>query len=129
VSDEVRSFNFSDRSGEFKVDVWCDGRQYDADTEAYRPIYSYKIAGPEWTYDANDIFGACSEVPNLAAASQSLFAFLYASQQGMAGSGRFHAENEHADLYPQHVREWAYHFSEQLELVHSELVKEVTGSQ
>lgn len=123
--DEARTFKFSDRTGEFTVEVWCDGRQYDPVGEGYYPIYSYRIAGPEWTYDNNDIRGSINEIPDLAAASQSLFAFLYACQQGMASAGRFGVENENADLFPSHVREWAYMFAEQLELVHGELVKEV----
>lgn len=124
---EIRTFTFSDRTGEFTVEIWCDGRLYDHVVEQYKPVYSVKITGPEWTYDSNEIHGAYSEAPDLAAASQSLFAFLYACQVGLVSSGRFSPENENADLFPKHVREWAYHFAEQLELVHSELVKEISS--
>lgn len=126
---ETRTFKFSDNTGDFFVNVWCDGREYDAVTETYHPVYSYKITGPEWEYTANDIRGAANELPSSTAASQSLFAFLYACQEGMASTGRFAGQNENADLFPPHVRAWAYIFADDIEIIYEGLVKEVNDGQ
>lgn len=121
-----RSFHFTDRTGDHTVKVWCDGRRYDETSEAYRPIYVYSITTPQWEFLSDDLCGACNEVPNITAASQSLFAFLYSCQQGMpkGGGGFDKNRNDTADLFPPHVREWAYLFAEQIELVYGELYAE-----
>lgn len=120
---EARTFHFTDATGDHMVEVWCEGRDYDPVGEAYHPMYSYKIVTPEWEYINNDIRGNNNSVPDNLLAAQSLFAFLYACQQGMPKVGQFD-KGENADLFPPHVREWAYHFAEQLELVYGELVQE-----
>lgn len=123
---EARTFQFSDRSGDHTVKVWCDGRVYDETTEAYRPVYSYSITTPEWEFVSNDLHGAANEIPNVNAASQSLFAFLYSCQQGMpkSGGGFERNQSDTADLFPPHVREWAYLFAEQIELLYGDLYRE-----
>ena len=126
MSDEVsRQFNISSVGvGNFLVEVWCDGREYDPAMESYRPVYAYKIVGPEWEYDGNDIRGACNEVPEAGLAARSLFAFLYACQEGMPGDSE-KCESENASLFPPHVREFAYLCSEHISAVYEDLVKEV----
>lgn len=123
--DHSRTFNISSVGiGNFLIEVWCDGRTYDPAREAYRPVYAYKIVGPEWEYTSNDIHGAPNEAPELGLAARSLFAYLYACQEGMPGDTD-KREYENADLFPPHVREFAYLCSEHISAVYEELVKEV----
>lgn len=101
-------FDFGDSwEGDSKLKVWCDGRDYDAGKEIYRPVYSYSIKTPKWGYDANDIYGAPNELPDLGLASKSLFAFLLQCVEAKEGS-------ENYDLFPPQVRDWANHFSDRL---------------
>ena len=122
-----RQFNISSVGiGNFLIDVWCDGRKYDPAFESYRPVYAYKIVGPEWEYTSNDIYGACNEIPDAGLAARSLFAFLYACQEGMPGDTE-KRECENAELFPPHVREFAYLCSEHISAVYEDLVQEVSG--
>lgn len=121
---ETRTYTFrDDHNGNSTVKVWCDGRDYDPAAEAYHPIYSYKIVTPEWEYIDNDIRGKANELPDIAAGAQSLFAFLYACQEGLPMDTE--GERENANLFPPNVREWAYLFSDQIEAVYENLVQEV----
>ena len=105
----------------FSVEIWCDGRDYNPSTEAYHPRYSYKITANEgeWEYIDNDIHGAANEVPDLLSGAQSLFAFLLACQEGLPED--IDGKCENADLFPPHVREFAYNLKEQIEMAHLEL--------
>jgi hypothetical protein len=116
---EAHSFPVDDS----KVEVWCDGREYDPDDEMYRPVYSYKITTPDWEYIDNDIRGAVNELPDNDSAARSLFAFLYACQEGLPKDIK--AEGENARLFPPHVREWAYQHSDDIELLYDKLMKGV----
>lgn len=105
----TREFCFGDSwEGDSKIVVWCDGRDYDAESEAYRPIYSYSIITPHWRYDSNDIHGALNELPDLELGSKSLLAFLIACAEAKDES------SENYTLFPPEVREWAQHFSDEL---------------
>lgn len=107
---DIREFILEDAyEGRSVVRVWCDGRDRDPATEEYRPVYSYSIQTPRWSYEGNDIHGGAYEVPDLKKGSQSLFAFLYACQEAKPGG-------ENANLFPPQVRDWAYHFSEEISL-------------
>ena len=119
---EKRKFQFGDDDAPYTVEVWCDGRERDPDTEDYYPVYSYSITTPDWDYQGNDIRGAANEIPDLTAASKSLFAFLYACQEGMPEDVEANFEN--ARLFPPHVREWAYEVSEELSAVYEQLERE-----
>ena len=98
----------------YTVEVWCDGREYDPNDECYRPRYSYKITANdgEWEYIDNDIHGAANEIPDNASAAKSLFAFLVACQEGLPEDTEGKGEN--ADMFPPHVREFAYLLKEQI---------------
>jgi hypothetical protein len=89
---------------ESEVRVWCEGRVYESDDEAYRPRYCYRITTPDWEYERCDIQGATNEVPELDGAGRSLFAFLYAAQE----SWSYQPKGENADMFPDYVNEWAY---------------------
>ena len=102
------------------VEIWCEGREYDPSSEGYRPKYAYKITTTKWEYTDNDIRGAVNEVGSTNSAAQSLFAFLYACQEGMPHRGGF-VTHENADLFPEHVREWAYLHCEQLSMLNLSL--------
>ena len=101
------------------LEVWCDGRRYEPDTEAYHPIYSYRIKTKDWTYEGNDIIGGANETPNLVRAMQSLIAFLHA-----CGKART-KESENFNLFPEHVREWAIYASDELTMKYHQ----ITGSE
>lgn len=121
---ETRTYNFPDRwNGNSSVKVWCDGRLYDAVAESYYPIYSYQITTSDWEYIDNDIRGKANELPDVAAGAQSLFAFLYACQEGLPEDTE--GKRENANLFPPHVREWAYLLSEEITTIYDNLVKEV----
>ena len=96
------------------VKVWHEGQQYDPQFESYRPKYAYLIETPEWQYFGNDISGACNETPNVLAGAQSLFAFLYACQESHEHTTRTGLPGENNELFPQHVAEWAYLFSDEI---------------
>ena len=121
---ETRTYTFPDRwNGNSSVKVWCDGRQYDPAAESYYPIYSYQITTPDWEYNDNDIRGKANELPDVAAGAQSLFAFLYACQEGLPEDTE--GKRENANLFPPHVSEWAYLLSEEITSIYENLVKEV----
>jgi len=108
IENEPLEFKFNDSyEGESVVKVWSDGRDRDPETETYRTVYSYSITTPRWSYTDNDIHGVPNEEPNLTKAAQSLFAFLYACQESKPGQ-------ENYDSFPPQVRDWAYHFSEEI---------------
>lgn len=110
---DIREFHFGDSwEGDSVVKIWCDGRERDPDFESYRPRYAYSIVTPKWRYDDNDLHGACNEMPNLDSAARSLFAFLYACQEGMPKPALESSDTD--NLFPPQVREWAYHFSEEI---------------
>lgn len=99
-----------DYEGESVVQVWCDGREYNPETEAYHPMYSYSIKTPKHIYVGNDLKGGANEIPDLRKGSCSLFAFLYACQEGMPQK----ISEENGDLFPPEIREWAHHFAEDI---------------
>lgn len=107
----------------YRVELWSDGREYDPDTEAYHTIYSYKITAPNWEFDGNDIKSGANQAPDLNAGMRSLVAFLLACQSGLPED--IEAEAENAELFPSHVREFAYNLKEQLEMHYFLLEKEM----
>lgn len=116
--------------GQSVVKVWCDGREYDASTEAYHPVYSYSIVTPKFDYTSNDIHGGANFTPDLNDGAQSLMAFLYACQEGMPAATTTedgltaYIETENSDLFPEQVREWAYHYAEDIGMVSVQLQAE-----
>lgn len=114
----TKEFIFGDSyEGDSTVIVWCDGREYDPAQELYYPVYSYSIVSPYWRFDSNDIRGATNEIPDLDRGSKSLFAFLIACAE---------AKDESSDnftLFPPEVRDWAIHFSEELQNEYRQLNK------
>lgn len=124
MSDDPYTFNISSAGiGNFLIEVWIEGREYDPHIESYRPRYGYKITGPEWEYVSNDIRGAANETPNSIAAAKSLLAFLYACQEGMP-EDTDKRERENADLFPPHVREFAYLCSEHISALYDQLFRD-----
>jgi hypothetical protein len=111
---QLRTFEFPDFDGDSVVKVWCEGRDYDPKTEAYKPRYSYSIITEKWRYDGNDISGGPNELPNLDKASQSLFAFLYASQESYKIHIRGAFTDGNFEMFPPHVNEWAVQNSEEI---------------
>lgn len=108
--DKKKQYFFNSNGIKSTVTVWCDGRDYDPYTEGYRPIYSYQIDTAHWSYTANDIRGGNNEVPNLFAASQSLFAFMYVCCTCSDDS-------EDRDMFPEHVRSWADDFINEIQML------------
>lgn len=107
------------------VEVWCDGREHDPTFESYRPVYSYSILNhtEDWEYNGNDIYGGCNSAPDIRSGAQSLLGFLAAAQEGLPEDTE--GESENAELFPQHVREWAYLMKDELFLAYEELNKEM----
>ena len=109
----TRKTKFEQKS---EIEVWCDGRKYEPGTEAYHPIYSYKITNGEWEYVGNDIFGGANERPNVVKGLQSLIAFLTACAEART------SDSENFDLFPEHVREWAIHAEGELASKYAEIL-------
>lgn len=125
--EDVREYHFGDAyEGDSVVKVWCDGRERDPDTETYRPRYSYSIVTPKWRYDDNDIHGPSNALPDVDSGARSLFAFLYACQEGMPKTTTTedgltdYVETSNSNLFPPQVREWAYHYNEEISLLSME---------
>lgn len=123
---EKRSFQFGSDEEPYAVEIWCDDRERDPSTEFYHPVYSYRIVTPDWEYEDDDIRGAANEFPDLSSAAKSLFAFLYACQEGYPED--MSAERGNARLFPPHVREWAYQVSNELSAVYEQLYREAEGN-
>lgn len=104
-----KEYTFGPDDSRAVVTVWCDGRDYDPSLEGYKPIYSYQIKTSEWSYIANDIRGGLNEVPNLYAASQSLFAFLYTCCTS--------SDVEDHLMFPDYVREWGNDFTDEFSML------------
>lgn len=112
---QLRTFEFMDFEGPITVvKVWCDGRDYDPETETYKPQYGYSITGGSWSYVGNDIRGAANELPNLDKASQTLFAMLYASQKSYSIHIKGAFTDGNFEMFPVHVNEWAVKFSQDI---------------
>ena len=120
-----KSFQFGSDEEPYTVEVWCEGRDRDPSTESYHPMYAYRIVTPDWEYVDNDIRGGANELPDLSSAAKSLFAFLYACQEGYPED--MNAERENARLFPPHVREWAYMVNDELSAVYEQLSREENG--
>lgn len=110
---QLRTFDFADYESLSVVNVWCDGRLYDPETETYKPQYSYSIKTDSWRYDGN-ILGASNELPNLDGASQSLFAFLYASVESYKIHQRGAFTDGNHTMFPPHVNEWAEKYEQEI---------------
>lgn len=118
--EDIHEYHFGDAyEGDSVVKVWCDGRERDPDTETYRPRYSYSIVTPKWRYDDNDIHGPSNALPDVDSGARSLFAFLYACQETCPQPVRETGDNNDR-LFPPQVRDWAYHYSEQISLLSME---------
>lgn len=114
----IKEFRFGDKyEGDSIVKVWCDGRNYDPQTEAYHPVYSYSISTPKWKYDANDIYGAANELPDVDLGSRSLFAFLLACAEAKNDA------SDNFDLFPEQVRDWANHHSDAITIEYSHITQ------
>lgn len=111
----IRQAKWHDKSS---IEVRCDGRKYEPDTEAYHPIYSYKIRTKDWEYFGNDIHGGANEKPNVVAGMQSLIAFLVACAEART------SDSENFSLFPEHVREWAIHAQNELELKYATVMED-----
>ncbi|AEL97963.1 hypothetical protein CL65_gp055 [Mycobacterium phage Patience] len=132
MSDQKRTFEFvfnresnQKFQEKFTVEVWLEGRDYEVTTEAYHPRYAYKITAHDrgWEYVDNDIRGGANEIPDVAAGAKSLFAFLLACQEGLPEDAD--GESENADLFPPHVREFAYDLLEEIVPAYAQLQKEI----
>ena len=103
--------------GDATFTIWCDGRMYDPDKETYSPQYSYSIVTSKWRYDGNDMFGAPNKAPNVEAASVSILSLVLACASA-------EEDDENADLFPEHVREFGQEIFDQLSEVCSTLIEE-----
>jgi hypothetical protein len=112
---QEKVFSFEDFDVEPSVvRVWCDGRNYDPETETYKPQYSYSIVTDKWRYDGNNILGAANELPDLYKASQTLFALLWASRESFKAHnfGAFTAGKH--EMFPVQVNEWALQYGQEI---------------
>ena len=107
TENDRKQYTFGTGDSHSTVAVWCDGRVYDPQVEGYQPVYSDQITTKEWSYTANDIQGGLNEVPNLYAAAQSLFAFLYTCCQASD-------DNEDRNMFPEHIRLWGDQFTNEI---------------
>lgn len=121
TENEKKQYVFGSGDSRDVVTVWCDGRQYDPESEGYRPVYSYQIMTSRWSYTSNDIVGALNEVPDLYAASQSLFAFLFmCCVDGAPDSDK--------EMFPDNVRIWGEQFVREFRALSQEAARVVQAA-
>lgn len=121
TENEKKQYIFGTDESRAVITVWCDGRQYDPESEGYRPIYTYQITTSQWSYTANDIVGALNEVPDLYAASQSLFAFLFMCCVE-------DAPESDKQMFPDYVRVWGEEFVREFRVLSQEAAKVVQAA-
>ena len=98
--------------GNATVTVEHDGRDYHPDDSAYRQRYTYAIRTDAWEYVANDIRSGCSADVDVADAARKLFLFL-----GACAESRQYPNGENADLFPEHVGQWAEENSDEISIL------------
>jgi hypothetical protein len=90
--------------------LWCDGRDYDAESEEYRAVYSYSIVTEKWRYDSNNIVGPSNKNPNLDVALAGLLLMIKSCAEAQD-------QGENSELFPAHVRGMAQSILDELSLV------------
>lgn len=120
TENERKQYVFGADDSRATITVWCDGRDYNPESEGYHPVYSYQITTNKWSYTTNDIRGASNELPNLTSASQSLFAFLYVACVD-------DASDSDKELFPDNVRVWGQQFTNELRSLALEAAKAVAS--
>lgn len=89
--------------------LWCDGRDYDTESEEYRAVYSYSIVTEKWRYDSNNIVGPANKNPNLDVALAGLLLTFKACVEAQ--------DKQDRDLFPVHVRSLGEEIIDELSLV------------
>lgn len=80
---------------------------------SWRRNYGYSIVTSEWRYDGNDIHSGVGAAIDVEDAARVLFSFLSACAESRGyGSG-----GENADLFPEHVGQWAEENSDEIGLL------------
>lgn len=96
--------------------LWCDGKDYDAESEEYRAVYSYSIVTPRWRYDSNNIVGPANKSSNLDVALAGLLLMVKSCAEGQ--------DKENETLFPVHVRNMGKEILDELSLVCSSFGEE-----
>lgn len=107
--------------GDGTVSVWHEGPDYCPDDRAYRQRYAYRITADGWEYVGNDIHSGCNAEPDVKSALATLLNFLGACAESRAYGARNGYDGENADLFPDHVGEWAETNSDEISCAAIEL--------
>ncbi|MCV7174855.1 hypothetical protein [Mycolicibacterium sphagni] len=103
--------------GTATVTVEHDGANREPGSRESRQRYSYSIVTPEWRYDGNDIHSGVGAVVDIADAARSLFSFLGACAEWREYRTRNGYGGENADLFPEHVGQWAEQNSDEISML------------
>lgn len=99
------------------VTVWHIGNEYQPDDRAYRQRYGYRITTDAWEFVGNDIRSGCSADVDVADAARCLFSFLSACAESRQYRDRGWGPGENADLFPEHVGQWAERNDDEISLL------------
>ena len=104
---------FTQTIGDATVTVEYAGKEFESFREDdYRRRYSYSIVTSEWRYDGNDLYSGVGAAIDTEHAARTLFSFLSACAESRAYGG-----GENADLFPEHVGQWAEENSDEIGLL------------
>ena len=91
-------------------------------TSEGRDVYIYYIDTPEFEYEGDDLKTGC-QGGQYQEAMKSLLSFLSAAAESYSYQmqTREWGEGENADLFPPNVMEWAYQYSDEIQMLSLEL--------
>lgn len=116
LADNEKQFVFSDSEyGQSVVTVFACPEQHDPDEGQPRQVYGYTITNDRWTFGNDDIQSGCGQALDLNHGAQSLLAFLSACAEARDES------SENWGMFPDNVRLWAKHFSDEIAMAAIEL--------
>lgn len=104
VGESFVSIEYSDRGGD-------DGRTR----------YRYYLDFPDGTSHTDDALQSGCDGGDLQAGLRSLLSFLSAAGESYAYGRRNGCKGENAELFPEHVTEWAYQHGDELSMLSCEL--------
>lgn len=108
--------------GDSTITVVRDGKSLNPD--GWRQRYSYSIVTPEWHYSDNDLSSGIGDAVDEASATSTLLAFLSACAESRLYRSRNGYGGVEADLFPDHVGEWAEEYADEITMLSMELEDE-----
>jgi hypothetical protein len=99
------------------VKLYSIGQDYSPEDSAFRQRYQYEITTPDWQYVDNDIRSGCGADVDEPDMLRTLFSFLSACAESRQYVTRNGGTAENADLFPEHVGQWAEENSDEISML------------